>query len=183
MVNEELRDMFYIVKGQYEKKKPVVEVGENEYHIGAFDPEDYATKNWYRVIDRETGRCIHAGSSLDRALGSIRREIIRSKTLRGYLTSFSEFSERKNKKMKEMDECIDEEYGYYFRDMIREEEDKAFEFLKDDTDTKKAKRRFKRIKTGVETQSERLIKEEKKDRKEDNIGLVLHKIKSVAKFV
>lgn len=177
MVNEELRDMFFIIKGQYTRKKPIVEYGENEFHIGAFNPEDFETKEWYRVLDRRTGRCIHAGTSLEKALNSIRREIIRGKTLKGYLSSLTEFSEKKNKRMFEMDMCVDEEYGYYFREMVREMEDEAFGFLAENTNAKRAKRRFKKIETGVELSK----KEEEKPKKEKSKskGLVMHKIKLV----
>lgn len=173
MINEDMRDLFFIIKGRYCKKKPLMNYGDNDYYIGAFNPEDFETVEWYRVLDRNNNRCIHAGVSLDKALNSIRREIIRCKDLRGYNNSLSGFSERKNQKLVDMENLIDEEYGYYYREMIRDVEDEAYEFLTENTDVKKAKRRFRKIDSGVVS--------EKPQREKENAPkkMVLHRIKSV----
>lgn len=177
-MKEDLRGVFFIVKGQYRRKEPIMLFKGNEYYIGGYDPEDEETKEWYRVIDREAGICIHAGVSLEKALNAIRREIIRSKNLRTYLKSMKEHT-RNNTNTLFLDKCIDEEYGYYYRNKIGLVEDEAYAFLRDNTSVKKAKRRFKRIgesKEDIEEQVEKEVKSKGKSEK-----MVMHRIKLVAK--
>lgn len=147
-MKEDLRNKFIIIKGTFSKKKPLINVGEESFYIGGYDPEEESTKEWYRVIEKTTGNVIHASNSLDKALNSIRREIIRSKDFNGYLKSVNKFSLGEGKLMSLMNQALIEEYGYYFEEEIEKMEEEAYNFLKDNTNVKKAKRRFKKIGMG-----------------------------------
>lgn len=172
-MKEDLREVFVIIKGSYSKRKPLITFGEESFYIGGYEPEGENTKEWYRVIDRINGNVIHAGNSLNKALNSIKREIIRCKDYKGYINSLSEFSLGDGYLERERNKCLCEEYGWYYSDLIEMEEDKAYAFLKDNTDVKKAKRRFKKIGTGISSKKAK----EKAEKKEEKKQLVLHKIK------
>ena len=176
-VKENLRGMFNIVKGQYCKKKPLVTVNDNSYYIGAFDPENFETKEWYRVID-ENGRVIHAGISLDKALNSIKREIIRSKTKEGYIKSIINYSVDNSKIMKEMDRLLIDEYGYYYEDMIEEMENEAYNYIKDYTVSKKVKSHFKNFGNHIKKKGNKVLDSDDYEDKRSNKPLVMHKVKA-----
>lgn len=174
-MKEDLRNVFFIIKGQYRKKSPVMTFRGNDYYVGAYDPEDEETTEWYRVLDRETGGCIHASNSLDKALHAIRREIIRNRDLRTYL-KVNKNVPRKSPQEINLNRCAEEEYGYYYEDRIRVMEDEAYAFLEDNTSVKKAKRRFKKIGEVKEVKED--IETETKPK---SVGkknkMVMHKIK------
>ena len=173
-MKEDLRGIFIIIKGQYRRKAPIMTYKEKEYYIGGYDPEDESTMEWYRVVDKELGICAYAGSSLERALLAVRREIIRNKDLRTYEKRMRKYT-RTNPNSINMDRCVDEEYGFYFRDKIRAMEDEAYAFLEDNTSVKKAKRRFKKIgNEGIELAEKSEEVTEKKTKAEK---LVMHRIK------
>lgn len=175
-MKEDLRGIFFIVKGQYRKKDPIMVFKGNEYYIGGYDPEDEETKEWYRVIDREAGICIHAGVSLEKALQAIRREILRSKNLRTYLKNMREYT-RNNTSTMFLDRCVDEEYGYYYRNKVELVEEEAYAFLRDNTSVKKAKRRFKKIGEPMEFNDDQA--EKKDSSREKSEKLVMHRIKRI----
>lgn len=173
-MKEDLRGVFIIIKGQYRRKEPIMVYKEKEYYIGGYDPEDESTMEWYRVVDRELGICAYAGSSLERALHAVRREIIRHKDLRTYMKRMRKYTRNSSNSIY-LDRCAEEEYGYYFRNKIKRMEDEAYDFLKDNTNVKKAKRRFKKIGEVAES----VEKEEKLERKSEK--LVMHRIKLVTR--
>lgn len=80
-MKEDMRGLFFIVKGQYKKdgdsfKNPVT--GEKMY-IGGYDPESENTSEWYMVLDTKTFHCVSCGSTLKKVLDGVRSVIIRYK--------------------------------------------------------------------------------------------------------
>lgn len=170
---ESLRGLFYIVRGQYRKKAPVVYPEGEEKYIGGYDPEDTSNPEWYRVLDNVTYHCICCGSDLDKCLESIKRMIVHCKTRKNYfryvckITSEDYYEqhylghaplkpEQRAKKaegrcprvsphQKLMEKAVFDVYGDYYRDMIEEVEDSAYKTIAEDRPFSKGMKRHKKI--------------------------------------
>lgn len=207
---ESLKGLFYIVKGQYRRTSPSVVIDGETKHIGGYDPDNEDTSEWYRVLDCVTYHCICAGSSFDKCLEAIRRMIVHHKTRKSYfryvckVTSEDYYEvhylghrplnhEQRTKKaegrcprtspaQKKLEEAVFNAYGDYYRDVIEEVEDEAYEDIKNDKPMMKSKKRFKKLKTPetvekeetpVETPKKTPLKTKKKT------GLVMKKTRKI----
>lgn len=155
-----MRDLFFIVKGKYKRGiEPsfVNHVSGEKNFIGGFDPEGEETAKWYMLLDRETFTCLACGSDLEKVAKGIYENIIRHKTIKGYLKYISRItsddtyevrylgktpldSAQRSKKaegrcprvspsMRELYTAIYEEYGLYYSGLIEKYEDMAYEKL------------------------------------------------------
>lgn len=131
---DDMRGLFFIVKGQYEKGvKPsfINEVSDNESFIGGYDPENKNTQEWYRLMDRKTYTTLCCSGDLDNVLRGVYKYI---KKFKGNTKKYLEFLDGLDNPflsptMRCMYEHIDNLFGDYFSDEVRKMEDLAFNEL------------------------------------------------------
>ena len=128
---EDLRGVFFIIKGQYKHHSAPTFYNretEEEQCLGGYNPEDKNTSEWYMVMDRKEYNCIACGSSLEKVKESIYIAIRKHKTLDRYREVLRKLpkSQKVSKPMRCLYEAVEETYGYYFEDEVREMEDKAY---------------------------------------------------------
>lgn len=93
MRSEDLRGLFYIVKGNYKDRGEKVECEDGvARYIGGYDPNDEDTEEWYRVLDTETYFCSYAGGDYEKALSVIYNQIVKFKSRKKYFQWVSEVS-------------------------------------------------------------------------------------------
>lgn len=63
-MKEDMRGLFFVVKGQYKKDNNVV-------CISGYDPSDENTKEWYQVMDCKTFHSIACGTNFNKVLHSV----------------------------------------------------------------------------------------------------------------
>ena len=173
---EDLRGLFFIVKGQYNKKEPSVMCSDNELrYIGGYDPYDSDTETWYRVLDNTVFHCSYAGSDLAKALKAIKTLILKHKDKKNYFKHISKYTSedyyevhylghspltpeqlqrkaegrcpRVSSSMKLLTNEVYKEYGDFFSDEIEEMENEAYAEMKSQTPFAKTQRLLK--KSGV----------------------------------
>ena len=96
---EDLRGVFFIVKGHYRKNcgQSFVNSATGEVnHIGGYDPSSEETSEWYMVLDSITFNCVCCGGDFNRVIKSIGNVIKRYKTKARYL---KELEKRDNRNM------------------------------------------------------------------------------------
>ena len=79
---DSMKDLFFIVKGQYRKGvEPsfVNKVSGDVSHIGGYDPSSATTENWYMLMDKITFQCYSCGSDFNKVLKAVRTLIIKHK--------------------------------------------------------------------------------------------------------
>lgn len=78
---DDMRGLFFIVKGQYKKLAPKVvnRVTGNDVFLGGFNPEDQNTVEWYMLMDRKTFRCCVCSTDINKCLEGVKNIIIRYK--------------------------------------------------------------------------------------------------------
>lgn len=142
-------------------------------YIGGYDPESDETSDWYMVRDYETHHCIACGRDLEKMLECIRVVIKRYKgSAKKYFKYVSDTTsddlyevrylghsplthDQRNKKCvgrcprvspadRCLYDCVYQEYGMYFRDLIEEVEDQAYEELREERPLNKTKKRLAR---------------------------------------
>lgn len=89
---EDLRGVFFIVKGQYRKgAEPsfVNNVTKDTMWIGGYDPNSEDTETWYMCLDRYTFQCRACGSDLKKVLKAVHTCIVKYKDLKHYLHHIS----------------------------------------------------------------------------------------------
>lgn len=166
-MKEDMRGLFFIVKGQYQKDN-----SEDGVCISGYDPYAPNTTEWYMLMDNVTYYCIACGSDLKKVLGGVKKAITTHKTRERYfkfvcdVTSEDYYEthylghalltpEQRSSKMegrcprvspamKTLYGKIYDHYGDFFSDLIEAEEDKAYESLKGQTPFKKAKKLVRR---------------------------------------
>lgn len=76
-----MRDIFFIVKGQYSKTEPcfVNGVTHDTSYIGGYDPYNEKTKEWYMLMDCKTFHCVACGKDLNKILNSVYELVMRYK--------------------------------------------------------------------------------------------------------
>lgn len=143
-MKEDMRGLFFIVKGQYKKGvKPTFNYNGDTSYIGGYDPTHTDTTNWYQCIDRVTYTCISCGSDLEKVVGGVYCAIIRHKDLRHYRRAIDKMeSARVSPFMVQQRQAIDMVFGDHFEHLIRREEDRAYDELK-------GKSTFRKVKTKV----------------------------------
>lgn len=140
-------------------------------YIGGYDPQDPNTTEWYMVRDYETHNCVYCGGSIERAVDSIYTIIKRFKgSAKKYFKFVSDTTtddiyevrylghrpltqEQRTKKSegrcprvspvdKCLYDCVYQEYGFFYRDLIEEVEDRAYEELREEKPINKTKKRL-----------------------------------------
>lgn len=72
-MNDDMRGLFFIVKGQYKKAEPsFMNIAKNEVsYIGGYDPSNPNTEEWYMLMDCKTFNCIACGSDLKKVVRGV----------------------------------------------------------------------------------------------------------------
>lgn len=79
---DSMRDLFFIIKGQYRKGVEPSFVNDSTgdvSYLGGYDPERQDTAKWYMCIDKVTYTCVSCGSNLDKVLNSVYNTIMKYK--------------------------------------------------------------------------------------------------------
>lgn len=142
-------------------------------HIGGYDPDDPNTPEWYMCYDTVTWQCTACGSDFNKVVKSVYTQIMRYKgSLKKYLKHVSDVTsddtyevrylgatplthDQRQKKaegrcprtspiMVELYKHINEHYGDYYSDEIKEQEDLAYSELVEERPTNKTKKLMKR---------------------------------------
>lgn len=94
MTSDNMRGLFFIVKGQYRhgvEPRFKNEISGDTTYIGGFNPDDSKTPQWYMLVDNKTYHCIACGSDLKKVLQSVRTAIVKHKGVaRNYFKKVSE---------------------------------------------------------------------------------------------
>ena len=191
-MREDLRGLFYIVKGNYQQSAPKVMCEDGvERCIGGYDPLDEDTSEWYRVLDNTTFFCSYAGGDYDKALEVIRNQIVHFKSRKKYFKWVSDVSSedyyfthylgkapftydqhlkrcegrmpRVSVPQKSLERAIYDEWGLFYSEDIEIAEDKAYEKVENKEKLLKNKREKMKLKRKVAVES--LKKEEKPQEK------------------
>ena len=91
-MSEDLRGVFFIVKGQYEKgvEPSFVNKAKNEVSwLGGYDPELNTTKEWYMCLDNITFNCVACGGDIKKVVKGVYNTITKYKDLKHYLHHIS----------------------------------------------------------------------------------------------
>lgn len=177
---QDMRGLFYIVKGQYVPNKNGV------LNTKGFNPEDSNTPEWYQLRDCKTHHCFSCGSDLEKVLQSVYKVIVYHKTARSYFKYVDDTTtedyyrvhylgkppytpEQRNKRAesgksarvspstKELYTMVYKDFGHYYEDLIEEMEDKAYKYLASQTPLGKTKKILG--KTKRKTKSEVIVNE------------------------
>ena len=129
--DEDLRGVFFIVKGQYKRncgQSFINEATGDVNHIGGYDPSSGETSERYMVLDNITYNSVYCGGDFNGAVKSIGNVIKRYKTKARYLKELKERDTRSNvsKPMRCIYEAIYNTYGDFYSDYIEEQEDLAY---------------------------------------------------------
>lgn len=125
--NRDLKEVFFIVKGQYKRDR---DLNTDGVCVSGFDPSDKETTEWYRVVDNVTYTTLHCSSDYQKALGAIKKIITRYKTMDKYLKGIKDLPPTAPKS-KEMLSKIYRYYGDYYREDIVKQENLAYEVLEE----------------------------------------------------
>jgi len=136
-MKEDMRGLFFIVKGQYCRNKGhkfLNEASGDYNHTGGYDPEDPETPKWYMLVERETYTTLNCGSDLNKVLAGVYRYITRYKTKDKYLKMLRslEYSGAPSPIHKRLQQEIDKDFSWYFEDLVAEQEDKAYADVHDE---------------------------------------------------
>lgn len=128
---EDLRGVFFIVKGQYKRncgKSFINNYTGDVNHLGGYDPTSEDTVEWYMVLDRVDYHCVYCGSSFEKAKNSIYNTIKNYRTLNRYKKRLGEKdkSQRVSKPMRCLYMELYNTYGDFYSDCIEEQEDLAY---------------------------------------------------------
>lgn len=121
----DLKEVFFIVKGQYKRDKDLDGDG---VCVSGFNPSDKDTTEWYRVVDNITYTTLHCSSDYPKALEAVKKVITRYKTMDKYLKGIKDLPPTAPKS-KEMLSKIYRYYGDYYREDIVKQENLAYEVL------------------------------------------------------
>lgn len=128
---EDLRGVFFIVKGQYRRncgQSFVNEATGDVNHLGGYDPTSEDTSEWYMVLDNITFNSVCCGGDFDKIVRSIGNVIKRYKTKARYLKELRERDVRSkvSNPMRCLHQAIYNTYGDFYSDYIEEQEDLAY---------------------------------------------------------
>ena len=162
-MTENMRGLFFIVKGQYIKNighSFINEATGSVNYIGGYDPESDDTQEWYMLIDNRTFNCTVCGSSIDKVLKGVHTIIKRYK---GDLNKFLK-GIGATPPVSPSTRCLYKEvyntFGDYFKYEIEEMEDLAYTELKENTPFHKSRKLLKKKssdKLVMETPKEELV--------------------------
>lgn len=146
-MSDDMRGLFFIVKGQYERRKGKSFVNRatgDTNHIGGYDPYSDTTPEWYMLVDTKTYTCVMCGTKLDKIVRGVYTIIKKYKgDAKRYFKNVIDTSAG-YPKVSPMMRCLYEEvyneYGDYFRDKVREMEDLAYKELVEETPVHKTRK-------------------------------------------
>lgn len=142
MSSDEMRNMFFIVKGSYAKTEPhfINSVTGDTQYIGGYDPYNSDTKEWYMLFDNRNFKCIACGSEFEKVLKGVYNNIKYYKgNYKKYLKHTTDCV-RPSPVMQCLYTRIYEEYGDYFSEEVQEMEDLAYSELKEETPLNKTRK-------------------------------------------
>ena len=129
-MKEDMRGLFFIAKGHYEKRGESFfnKVSGETNYLGGYDPEDEETDEWYMLVDTEAFTTLACGSNLEQIVEKVCRYIKKYKTRYKYLEMLNglEFTEKVSPKHKELMQAVYDTYGYFYEDVVKEQEDLAY---------------------------------------------------------
>ena len=91
-MSEDLRGVFFIVKGQYKKGvEPsfLNKVTNETSWLGGYDPRNENTSEWYMCLDNITFKCVACGGDLEKVVKGVHTQIVKYKDLKHYLRHIS----------------------------------------------------------------------------------------------
>lgn len=149
-MREDMRGLFYIVKGQYRKNKGEKffnEVSQDYNYIGGYSPEDTTNEEWYMLVDSETFTTLACGSDIHKIVKCAGKYIRKYKTKDNYLKMLRslEYSQSPSPIHKRLQEEVYRHYGDYYEDLIEKEVDEVYEEVHNEMVNplyKKAKKRL-----------------------------------------
>lgn len=138
-------------------------------HIGGYDPYSKDTENWYMLMDKITFQCLACGSDLEKVVKGVYTAIMKRKgSAKKYFKHVSDTTsddyyethylghtplnhDQRVKKaegrcprvspiMRELYSAIYSEYGDFFNDLIEEQEDLAYNDLKEERPINKTRK-------------------------------------------
>lgn len=138
-------------------------------HIGGYDPYSKDTENWYMLMDKITFQCLACGSDLEKVVKGVYTAIMKRKgSAKKYFKHVSDTTsddyyevhylgrtplnhDQRQKKaegrcprvspiMRELYSAVYNEYGDFFKDLIEEQEDLAYENLKEERPINKTRK-------------------------------------------
>lgn len=128
---EDLRGVFFIVKGQYKRncgQSFINDATGDVNHIGGYDPSSEETSEWYMVLDNIAYNSVYCGSDFNRAIKAVGNVIKRYKTKARYLKELKGRDPRNkvSKPMRCIHQAVYDTYGDYYDEYIEEQEDLAY---------------------------------------------------------
>ena len=138
-MSENMRGLFFIVKGQYTKgAEPSFnnDITGGVSYIGGFDPYSEDTAEWYMLLDSKTFNCVSCGRDIDKMLKGVYNTIKRYKgSAERYFKSLKEANYGKGTHQSPAMRCLYNAiytyYGEYFSDEVSEMEDQAYKDLEE----------------------------------------------------
>lgn len=128
--SEDLRGVFFIVKGQYKHHTTPVFVNkatQSEQCLGGYNPTDPHTKEWYMVLDNIEFNCVACGGDFDTVKRGVYEAITTYKTKERYLHAQKRKQGNKvSAPMRCLYEQVYKEFGDYYEDTVEEQEDLAY---------------------------------------------------------
>lgn len=149
-MKEDLRGVFFIVRGQYRRNKGVKffnDVSEEYNHIGGYDPEDPTNEEWYMLLDNITYTTLACGSNLDKVVRCARGYITKYKTRDRYLKMLKslEYGTKVSPIHKRLMTEVYNTYGEYYQHLIDGVVGEAYKEVHDEMVNpllKKSRKRF-----------------------------------------
>lgn len=129
--NDDLRGMFFIVKGQYEKgvvPSVISKVTGGEVFLGGYDPSNDNTAEWYMALDKVTYHCICCSGDFEMIKRGIVNAITRYKTKENYLMQLKMRGEYEDvsKPMRFVYDMVYSYYGNYYSEVVSDLEEEAY---------------------------------------------------------
>lgn len=81
-MTEDMRGLFFLVKGQYRKGiEPVVmnKVSGEPQSVECYDPSRETTENWYMLMDKTTFHCVSCGGDPNKVIHGVYTQIVKHK--------------------------------------------------------------------------------------------------------
>lgn len=164
---DSLRGVFFIVKGQYSPdKKPAIEIDSNQVFVGCYNPESASTKEWYRVIDNRSFRCVYASSSLEGAFKTIRDFLWQFRTYGKYAQAFNDSISGKIPASEIiLGKAVYAMYGKYYAENIRAIEEEVYEEISHDSLYRRSMNKVRKAAVKIphiEVKAEKVVEKQEK---------------------
>lgn len=133
--HEDMRNLFFIIKGGYVKgvEPKFTNTKGDEIYIGGYDPYSEDTEEWYMLVDNQTYSVMSCGEDFNTVLQGVYNTIRHFKgSLKKYLKHTAEYSHTQSKSAVEIYKRVGDEYGDYYEDLITKMEDLAYDSLREE---------------------------------------------------